>query len=55
MKTKNKKGIYTVVNNRVLNEFTKKCYNSGLKQTFVIEKLLELFNKNTDIIKQANQ
>jgi len=46
----NQKGIYTIVNKRILNEFTLKCQNNGWKQTYVIEKLLALFTKNTGII-----
>jgi len=52
MKKENKKGIYTIVNNKVLNEFTLKCSNNGLKQTFVIERLLKSFIKDTSIIIQ---
>lgn len=50
MKKENKKAIYCEVNSRVLNEFSLKCFNTGRKQNYVVEKLLKTFIKDSKII-----
>ncbi len=50
MKNTNKKFFAVVIDKTTIEGFSRTCQNNGLKQGFVLAKLIEGFNQNPQII-----